>query len=135
MAAAEQECSPVNPELASQADATIDVTLLDCAFEPSQVSTEAGVTTFATTNASDQPHELAFLPGGGEVPFTESGEPDEEALAEAGAFERPGSGVQRHLRARARHLHTLLHRRVCIVEAPDGETHCEKGMRGTLEVE
>ena len=35
---------------------------------------------------------MAFLPGGGDVPFTEDGAPDEDALAEAGAFELEGFG-------------------------------------------
>ncbi len=89
--------------------------------------------TFAATNAGGEAHELAFLPGGGEVPLTQDGAPDEEALAEAGAFELeafpPGEDCNATYELEAGE-YTLF----CIVEAADGETHHEKGMAGTLNV-
>lgn len=133
VAAAEQECSPVGEDLESQATATIDLTLVDYAFEPPQVDAEAGVITFATTNAGGEAHELAFLPGGGDVPFTDEGEPDEAALADAGAFELEAYGPGRDCNA-TYELEPGTYTLFCIVESADGETHYEKGMRGTLEV-
>lgn len=133
VSAAEQECTPVGTDLASRADATIGIALSDFAFVPDDIETDAGVVTFATVNAGGEPHELAFLPGGGEVPFTDEGEPDEEALAEAGAFELEAYGPGRNCNA-TYELEPGTYTLFCIVEAPDGETHYEKGMRGTLEV-
>ena len=133
VAAVEKDCAPVGEDLESQATRTVDLQLADYAFEPDEIGVDAGVITFATRNAGSEAHELAFLPGGGEVPFTEDGSPDEDALEAAGAFEleayRPGQ------RCNATYefdpgTYTLF----CIVEAPDGETHYEKGMRGSLEV-
>ena len=43
------------------------------------VEVAAGTITFATTNEGGEAHELAVLPGGGEVPFIEPGVPDEDA--------------------------------------------------------
>jgi plastocyanin len=94
---------------------------------------DAGVVTFATTNESEEPHELAFLPGGGEVPFTEDGVPDEEALEAAGAFELEAYGPGQDCNATFE-LDVGDYTMFCIVEAPDGETHYEKGMAGTLTV-
>jgi plastocyanin len=133
VAAAEQECSPVGQDLESQATATVDLALADCAFEPSDVDVEAGIITFATTNVGTEAHELAFLPDGGDVPLTGGGEPDEEALAEAGAFELEAYGPGQDCNA-TYELEPGSYTLFCIVEAPDGETHYEKGMRGTLAV-
>jgi plastocyanin len=133
VAAAEQDCAPVGEDLESQATGTVDLKLTDYAFEPDEVTVEAGVTAFATRNVGDQPHELAFLPGGGEVPFTEDGAPDEEALEGAGAFELEAYGPDQDCNA-TYELDAGTYTLFCIVEAPDGQTHYEKGMRGTLEV-
>ncbi len=47
------------------------------------VEVGAGVFTFAAENIGTENHELAFLPGGGEVPLNGEGAPDEDALAAA----------------------------------------------------
>lgn len=76
---------------------------------------------------------LAFLPGGGEVPLTDGGAPDEEAREAAGVFEleayRPGQDCDATYE-----LDAGTYTSFCVVAAPDGETHNGKGMRGTLEV-
>lgn len=131
VAAAEQPCTPVGEDLEAAADTTIAVHLSDYAFKPSEVAADAGAITFATTNAGDEAHELAFLPGGDEVPFTDEGVPDEDALAEAGAFELEAYGPGQSCDATydlAPGTYTLF----CIVEAADRQTHYEKGMRGIL---
>ena len=83
---ASAECSPVGTELEDQATETISLTTDEYAFSRNDFEATAGIVTFEVTNQGDEPHELAFLPGGGEVPYTD-GAPDEDALAEAGAFE------------------------------------------------
>lgn len=133
VAAAEKECAPVGEELESEADATVEVALADYAFEPSEITVDAGVITFATTNTGAEAHELAFLPGGGDVPFTDDGVPDEEALTEAGAFELEAYGPGQSCNA-TYELEPGTYTLFCIVASPDGQTHYEQGMRGTLTV-
>lgn len=132
-AAAEEPCAPVGADLAAEADTTLDLTLTDYAFEPSEITADAGVVTFATTNVGEEAHELAFLPGGGEVPFTDEGVPDEDALAEAGAFELEAYSPGQSCNA-TYDLEPGTYTMFCIVEAADGETHYEKGMQGALTV-
>ncbi len=129
----EQACSPVGEDLEGDAEETVEIQLDEYAFIPPEVEVSAGVVTFATTNVGEEAHELAFLPGGGEVPFTEDGAPDEEALAEAGAFELEAYGPGQDCNA-TYELEAGEYTMFCIVEAPDGETHYEKGMAGTLTV-
>ena len=50
-------------------------------------------TTQINRKIAREAHELAFLPDGGEVPFTEDGAPDEAALEAAGAFELEAFGA------------------------------------------
>lgn len=133
VAAAEQPCAPVGGDLASEADTTVDLALTDYAFEPPEVSVDPGVVTFATTNMGQEAHELAFLPGGGDVPFADEGVPDEDALAEAGAFELEAYGPGQSCDA-TYELEPGTYTLFCIVESTDGQTHYEKGMRGTLTV-
>ncbi|MBW3603992.1 MAG: hypothetical protein KY460_03590 [Actinobacteria bacterium] len=66
------------------------------------------------------------------MPFTD-GAPDEDALADAGAFELEAYGPGQNCNA-TYDLEPGTYTLFCIVEAPDGETHYEKGMRGTLTV-
>jgi plastocyanin len=127
------ECSPVGEDLEADADETVDIGLVEYAFVPDVVEVDAGVVTFAATNDGAENHEVAFLPGGGDVPFTEDGAPDEDALAEAGAFELEGFGPDQTCNA-TYELDAGDYTIFCIVEAEDGETHYEKGMRGTLTV-
>jgi len=127
------ECSAVGTELEGEATETVDIELAEYAFEPATVEVPAGVVTFATTNAGEENHELAFLPGGGEIPLTEDGAPDEEALAEAGAFELEAYGPGGSCNA-TYELEPGTYTMFCIVEAPDGETHASKGMVGELTV-
>jgi plastocyanin len=133
VAAVEKDCAPVGEDLESQATSTVDLELDDYAFEPAETSVDAGVITFATSNVGSEAHELAFRPDGGGVPFLEDGSPDEDALAAAGAFELEAYGPGRQCNA-TYELDPGTYTLFCIVEAPDGQTHYQKGMRGTLEV-
>jgi plastocyanin len=126
-------CQPVGEDLEGEADKTVEIELADYVFVPSEVDVEAGIVTFAATNIGEESHELAFLPGGGEVPFTDDGAPDEAALGDAGAFELeafpPGESCNATY-----DLEPGTYTLFCIVESADGETHYEKGMAGTLTV-
>lgn len=127
------ECVPVNPELEQQADETVAITALDYGFAPSNVEVSAGVVTFEVINEGNEKHELAFLPGGGEVPFVD-GAPDEEALAAAGAFELEAFGPDQTCNATYK-LEPGIYTVFCIVETANGATHYELGMHGTVVVE
>ncbi len=98
------------------------------------ITVAAGVVTFAATNEGTENHELAFLPGGGEIPLTADGAPDEDALAAAGAFELEAFGPGQTCNA-TYELEAGTYTLFCIVEAADGETHASKGMVGELTVE
>ena len=126
------DCAPAGTELAAGADTTVDVSLDDYAIGLSTSTVDAGVVTFDTTNEGSEPHELAFLPGGGDVPFTADA-PDEEALAGRGAFELEAYGPGRSCSA-TYDLEPGTYTLFCIVDSPDGQTHLEKGMRATLTV-
>lgn len=132
-AAGEDACEPVNSELEADADQTVPLTLSEYEFAPSAIEVEAGIVTFATTNAGGAIHEFAVLPGGGDVPFVEPGVPDEEALEAAGAFELEGYGPGEDCNA-TWELEVGDYTLFCIIDAGDGETHYEKGMAGTLTV-
>ncbi|MCU0273278.1 MAG: plastocyanin/azurin family copper-binding protein [Acidimicrobiales bacterium] len=132
-APADAACSPVGEDLAADAVEVVDIGLVDFAFEPSTLSVEAGVVTFRAANEGNQNHELAFLPGGGDIPLTDAGDPDEDALAEAGAFELEAFGPGQTCDGTwdlAPGTYTLF----CIVQTPDGQTHAELGMVGSLTV-
>lgn len=131
-ATAEVDCSPVNPDLESEAAETVDLVAQDYAFEPAEVEVAAGVVTFAVDNQGEVNHELAFLPGGGDVPFTDDGAPDEAALEEMGAFELEAFSPGQTCNA-TYDLEPGEYTLFCIVEI-DGETHWDLGMRGTLTV-
>lgn len=126
-------CTPVGGDLAADADETVEIELLDYAFAPPEVEVDAGVVTFLATNGGNEDHELAVLPGGGDVPFIEPGVPDEDALAADGAFELEGFPAGTSCDA-TWDLESGEYTLFCIVPAEDGETHYEKGMRGTLTV-
>lgn len=126
-------CAPVGGDLAADADQTVEIELLDYAFAPAAVEVSAGVVTFLATNGGDEVHELAVLPGGDDVAFIEPGVPDEDALAAAGAFELEGFPAGTSCDA-TWELEVGDYTLFCIVPAEDGETHYEKGMRGTLTV-
>lgn len=129
----EATCSPVGEELAAKAIRTISIELQEYAFSPSTVQVNAGVVTFAAKNSGSENHELAFLPGGGEVLLTTSGEPDEDALAKEGAFELEAFSAGQSCNATydvKPGTYTLF----CVVTSTDGKTHYEKGMRGELVV-
>jgi plastocyanin len=127
---AARPCVPVDPDRESEADQVVSISLADYAFVPTEITVDAGTVTFEVENIGDEAHELAVLPGGGDVPFVE-GAPDEDALAAAGAFELesfdPGLSCNATFELEPG-TYTLF----CIVHAGDGETHYEKGMRGTL---
>jgi plastocyanin len=127
------DCEPVGTDIADDAVETIDVELSEYAFAPATLSAGAGVVTFEARNTGEERHELAFLPGGGEVPLTDEGTPDEEALTEAGAFELEAFSPDQTCAATFA-LDSGSYTVFCIVEADDGHTHYEKGMRGTLDV-
>lgn len=126
-------CSPVGEDLAAEAQETIAITLADYRFDPAMVEVEAGVVTFDVTNDGSERHELAFLPGGGQVPLTQDGEPDEEALADAGAFELESFAAGGTCRA-TYDLGPGTYTLFCIVTSDDGVTHYDKGMQGRLVV-
>lgn len=127
------ECSPVGEDLEAEADETVDLSLVEYSYVPDIVEVAAGTVTFAATNEGTENHEVAFLPGGGDVPFTEDGAPDEDALAEGGAFELEGFGPDQTCNA-TYELEAGDYTIFCLVEAEDGETHYEKGMRASLTV-
>lgn len=131
---AEAECSPVGEDLEAEADETVEITAIDYAFEPADVEVSAGVVTFAVSNEGEENHELAFLPGGGDIPKTEEGDPDEDALAEAGAFELEAFGPGQVCNA-TYDLEPGTYTLFCIVETPEGVTHYDLGMRAELVVE
>lgn len=127
-------CAPVGAELEGQATETIAVSLDEYAFDPSAIEVQAGTVTFEADNVGEEEHELAFLPGGGDIPLTDEGTPDEDALEEAGAFELEAFGPGQTCNATYA-LEAGTYTLFCIVEAPDGETHLSKGMRGRLVVQ
>ena len=130
----EPTCVPVAPELEADAAEVVEISLEEYAFTPNAITVPAGVVTFEASNDGEQFHELAFLPGGGDVPFTAEGEPDEDALAEAGAFELEGFAPNETCNATydlAPGTYTLF----CIVEDPEGDPHSTNGMVGLLTVE
>lgn len=126
-------CSPVGEDLEAEATETVTMDLVDFGFEPSDFEVAAGIVTFETTNVGEEDHELAVLPGGGEVPFVSPGEPDEDALAAAGAFELEAFPAGESCNA-TWELEPGTYTLFCIVPSADGETHYEKGMKGTLVV-
>jgi plastocyanin len=126
-------CQPVGEDLAASALKTVPVELKEYSFTPATVDVAAGVVTFAATNTGTLNHELAFLPGGGEVPLTTAGAPDEDALGTAGAFELDAFGPGLDCEA-TYDLEPGTYTLFCIVTDADGQTHLQKGMRGTLRV-
>lgn len=126
------ECSPVGADLAGRAAEKVPVELRDFSFSPATLSARPGVVTFNTRNTGAENHELAFLPGGGEVPM-KGGKPDEAALEKAGAFELEAFGPGKSCDA-TYDLKPGTYTLFCIVTSPDGTTHLDKGMRGQLVV-
>ena len=129
----EATCSPVGVELEATAAATVPVELKEFSFTPSQLDVAAGVVTFTARNGGIENHELAFLPGGGDVPLNPDGDPDEDALGTAGAFELEAFGPGQTCNA-TYDLKPGTYTLFCIVTGTDGLTHYEKGMRGRLVV-
>ncbi len=128
------ECTPVGTDLADEADETVDIALDEYGFDPDDVEVDAGVVTFHAENVGTMDHEIAFLPGGGDVPLDDDGAPDEAALEEAGAFELEGFGPDQTCDATfdlAPGTYTMF----CILETPDGDTHASQGMVGRLTVD
>lgn len=125
-------CEPVNVDLESSADTVVEVQANDFAFDATEYRVDAGVVTFEMTNNGEEAHELAFLPGGGPVPYTD-GAPDEAKLEAAGAFELeafdPGQSCNATYELAAG-IYTVF----CIVQTDDGENHYDKGMKSTLVV-
>lgn len=67
------------------------------------------------------------------MPLADTGEPDEDALADAGAFELEAFGPGHTCNA-TYDLEPGAYTLFCIVTSPDGQTHYEKGMEGELVV-
>ena len=132
-AATDRPCEAAGADLEADAAAEVAVELHEYEFTPALLEAPAGVVTFATENTGVEAHELAFLPGGGDVPLTEDGAPDEEALEEAGAFELEAYGPGKTCNA-TYDLEPGTYTVFCLVEAADGETHLAKGMQTTLTV-
>lgn len=120
-------------DLESQASTTIELVASDFAYSPADIEAPAGITTFTLDNDGASNHELAFLPGGGDVGFTAPGEPDEAALEAAGAFELEGFGPGQSCNA-TYDLEPGTYTLFCIIHTDQGSTHYEEGMRGTLTV-
>ncbi len=133
VAAADKECEPVGEDLEADADSTVDLQLADYEFVPDDVEVDAGVVTFTAENIGKEAHELAFIPGGGDVPLNADGDPDEDALAEMGAFELEAFGPGQDCNA-TYELEAGDYTMFCIVENADGETHASLGMTGSLTV-
>lgn len=129
----EGECQPVGEDLEAQADETVAVTLDEYSFELDPPEAQAGIVTFEADNVGSEDHELAFLPGGGDVPLTDDGKPDEDALAEAGAFELEAFGPGQTCDA-TYELDPGTYTLFCIVETAEGRTHASLGMRRELTV-
>lgn len=133
-AAADKECAPVGEDLESDADTVVDVQLADYEFVPDDIEVdEAGIVTFVAENVGEEAHELAFIPDGGEVPLTADGAPDEDALADMGAFELEAFGPDQTCNA-TYELEAGDYTLFCIVETADGATHASLGMTGSLTV-
>jgi plastocyanin len=126
-------CAPVGEDLEAEAVEVVEVALDEYSFSPTPLAVPAGVVTFAAENVGEEEHELAFLPGGGGVPEDEEGLPDEDALAEANAFELEAFGPDQVCNA-TYDLEAGDYTLFCIVRAEDGTTHLSKGMRGVLTV-
>jgi len=125
-----RSCEPVGTELEDRAVKVVDISTTDFLFTPADIDVPAGLVTFAVTNDGKHEHELAFLPGGGDVPFVD-GEPDEDALAAAGAFELEAFGPGQTCNATfelAAGTYTIF----CIVRLDDDETHLHRGMEGQV---
>lgn len=129
----EAACAPVGEDLEDDATETVAIQLDEYSFSPATLELEAEIVTFAAENVGSENHELAFLPGGGEVPLTDTGEPDEAALADAGAFELEAFGSGRTCNA-TYDLDPGTYTLFCFVTSPDGQTHYENGMEGELVV-
>ncbi|MEA2828601.1 MAG: hypothetical protein QOG43_3040 [Actinomycetota bacterium] len=132
-ATAPAPCEPAGTDLKASAVATVGIELKEYSFTPSTIEVAPGVVTFAVTNAGTQNHELAVLPGGGDVPLTTAGHPDEDALTAAGAFELEKFGPALSCEATF-DLKPGTYTLFCLVNDPDGQTHYQKGMRGRLTV-
>lgn len=131
-ASAAADCRPVGEDLEAKAKTTVEVELVDYAFQLSRSSVPAGITTFRVTNGGKHDHELAFLPGGGKVPLTSDGDPDEAALEKAGAFELgaipPGTDCSGTWKLKPG-TYTVF----CVIKT-DGMVHSSKGMTATFTV-
>lgn len=126
------ECTPVNPELEADATGTVAIEVSDFAFDQERYEVDAGVITFAVTNNGSVNHEVAFLPGGGDVPYAD-GAPDEDALERAGAFELEAFGAGLTCNA-TYELEPGTYTLFCIVPIGDDHNHYDEGMRATLVV-
>ena len=125
---------PVAPELEADAAEVVEIEPRGVRLHPERHHRPGRRRDLRGVQQGEQFHELAFLPGGGDVPFTDEGEPDEDALAEAGAFELEGFAPNETCNATydlAPGTYTLF----CIVEDPEGEPHSTNGMVGLLTVE
>jgi hypothetical protein len=78
--ATSRPCVPAGTGIEDEAVGVVSVGLDEYAFDPATLRAPVGVVTFETVNNGAEAHELAFLPGGGEVPLTAGGAPDEDAL-------------------------------------------------------
>lgn len=128
----ERPCEPVNEDLEGSATATVDIVVLDYAFDQAEYTVDAGIVTFRVVNDGPAPHEVAFLPGGGDVPMRD-GHPDEAALEAAGAFELEAFGPDQVCNA-TYELEPGTYTLFCIVPIDDDHTHYDEGMRATLVV-
>ena len=128
----DRPCEPVNEGLEPDATSTVDIAVIDYAFDRAEYTAEAGIVTFRVVNDGAAPHEVAFLPGGGDVPMRD-GQPDEDALEAAGAFELEAFGPDQVCHA-TYELEPGTYTLFCIVPIDEDHTHYDEGMRATLVV-
>jgi len=128
-----RDCEPVNEDLEPSATATVDIVVSDFAFDQHEYTVEAGTITFRVVNNGSVNHEVAFLPGGGDIPMTDDGHPDEDALEAAGAFELEAFGPDKICHA-TYELDPGTYTLFCIVPIDGDHTHYDAGMRAKLVV-
>ncbi|MDP8959323.1 MAG: hypothetical protein M3N51_09045 [Actinomycetota bacterium] len=131
------ECEPVGDP--ASADQEVAVQLDEWSIVPETSSVEAGTITFVAGNAGEEPHELVIVRGDdpAELPLTEQGAVDEEAIAdrEVGEIEPFPAGTTCE---GTFHLEPGSYILLCniVEEEPDGtvESHFREGMFTTFEV-
>lgn len=129
------ETTPALPVVAPEGAVTLDVTMVDNAFELSQDTLPANTPlVFDVTNNGDYPHELIL------IQMAQSASPDMLLTGEltfndigiyAGTFAEPGDSAQMVVLG----LNPGLYYLICLVDVPDGVPHLADGMVAELTIE